>query len=162
MIIDDLHTAIETQLAAMLPDIDVRFYPQLDDGERVSLPMLALELSGFDDDAPPGNSQLALLARFEARLVMDPNEADCDRLLPAMAAAIAARIHFQTWDQPVGPAKIGDIGPDGFKAALEGYSVWMIAWTHEIHVGEADDITVPAVVPREVSWNVNGDQVPAP
>lgn len=158
--IDALHDAIEQRLAERLPLLDVRFYPDL--GGRVSLPILALELSEFEPGTDPGTGELALIATVQARLVMDPTGSDAERAVRQLAARVGAEVHRSTtFGVPVTPAKIRQLGPDGFhRAELEGYLVWLIEWTHELDVGDPEDITLPAVVPRVVAWGVDPETGP--
>ncbi|MEQ6290531.1 hypothetical protein ACFPAG_07910 [Vogesella sp. GCM10023246] len=154
--IDALHDAIKQRLAAALPDLDVQFYPDL--GARVSLPLLVLELAEFDTGTDPGTGELALIATFQARLVCDPNQAGAELAIRQLAAHVAAQVHAATnFGQPVTPAKLRQIGPDGFRADLDGYLVWLVEWVHEMDIGEPSDITLPSFVPREVVWSADGD-----
>lgn len=158
--IDALHDAIEQRLAGAFPLLDVQFYPNL--GERVTLPLLALELSEFEPGTDPGTGELALIAIAQARLVVDPTDPDAERAVRQLAARVGAEVHRSTtFGVPVTPAKIRQIGPDGFhRAELDGYLVWLIEWTHELDVGEPEDITLPAIVPREVAWGFDPETGP--
>ncbi|MBI3143818.1 MAG: hypothetical protein HYZ18_00825 [Pseudogulbenkiania sp.] len=155
--IDVLHDAIEQRLATAMPPLDVRFYPELT--ERVTLPLLALELSEFEPGTDPGTGELALIATVQARLVMDPTQPDAERAVRQLAVRVGAVVHRSTnFGVPVTPARIRQIGPDGFhRAELDGYLVWLIEWTHELDVGDPEDITLPAIVPREVAWGFEPD-----
>lgn len=155
--IEALHDAIEQRLAAALPEVDVQFYPEL--GERVSLPLLVLELAEFEPGTDPGTGELALVAIMQARVVCDPTAANAELAVRQLATRVAAQVHAATtFDQPVTPAKLRQIGPDGFHhAELDGYLVWLVEWVHELEVGEPSDIALPTFVPREVQWSVDGD-----
>ncbi len=155
--IEALHDAIEQRLAAALPEVDVQFYPEL--GERVSLPLLVLELAEFEPGTDPGTGELALVAIIQARVVCDPSAAKAELAVRQLAARVAAQVHAATtFDQPVTPAKLRQIGPDGFHhAELDGYLVWLVEWVHELEVGEPSDIALPSFEPREVQWSVDGD-----
>jgi len=155
--IEALHDAIEQRLAAALPEVDVQFYPEL--GERVSLPLLVLELAEFEPGTDPGTGELALVAIMQARVVCDPTAAKAELAVRQLATRVAAQVHAATtFDQPVTPAKLRQIGPDGFHhAELDGYLVWLVEWVHELDVGEPSDIALPSFVPREVQWSVDGD-----
>lgn len=155
--IEALHDAIEQRLAAALPDLDVRFYPEL--AERVSLPLLVLELAEFEPGTDPGTGELALVAIMQARVVCDPTAAKAELAVRQLSTRVAALVHAATtFGQPVTPAKLRQIGPDGFHhAELDGYLVWLVEWVHELEVGEPSDIALPSFVPREVQWSVDGD-----
>ena len=155
MNLDTLHRAIETRLASRLPEISITSYPDL--SGYVTLPLLVLELAEFDLGDDPGTGELALIAQFDARLVLDPTQHDAELNMRQLAARIAAEIHFQTWGLPVAPARIRDIGPDGFSAELDSYLVWRVSWTQALHVGEAQDLTLPTINPTEVLIGINLD-----
>lgn len=141
MDIADLHRAIEQQLQGVFPNMEVLTYPDLEG--RVSLPLLLIELAEFSDGTQPGNGELSLIARFEARLVMDPTRADAELHIRQLVCRLAAAIHFKTWGQPVGLARIQSVAPDGFKGELEGYLVWCVTFEHELHVGEVEEWPIP-------------------
>lgn len=157
MDIADLHGAIGQQLQQMFPAMDVLTYPDLTG--RVSLPMLLIELAEFSDGTQPGNGELSLIARFEARLVVDPSRAHAEMQIRQLVCRLAAAIHFKTWGQPVGLARIQSVAPDGFKGELEGYLVWCVTFEHEIHVGDAEDWPVPE--PGELLLGITTGSGPA-
>lgn len=150
--IEALHDAIEQRLAAALPDLDVRFYPEL--AERVNLPLLVLELAEFEPGTDPGTGELALVAIMQARVVCDPTATKAELAVRQLATRVAALVHAATtFGQPVTPAKLRQIGPDGFHhAELDGYLVWLVEWVHELDVGEPSDIALPSFVPKTVAW----------
>lgn len=144
MILADLHSAIESALRTALPGIDIVSYPYL--AGRVALPLVVLELSEFESGADPGTGELALEAIFQARLVMDPNQPDAELHCRQLAARLAAAVHRAgAFGQPVTLARIRQIGPDGFRADLDSYLVWLVEWQHELHIGESDDLAMPPV-----------------
>lgn len=151
MNLETLHTAIESALTTGLQGVDVRSYPDLQD--RVSLPLIVLELSEFEPGEDPGTGELALIATLQARLVLDPTQPAAELHARQLAARLAAVVHqSHGFGQPVTPAKIRQIGPDGFRADLDGYLVWLVEWTHELHVGDPMGIELPAFVPSVIAW----------
>jgi len=144
MNLTDLHRAIESTLRAALPGVDVASYPDL--AGRVSLPLVVLELSEFEPGTDPGTGELALEAIMQARLVMDPNQTDAELYCRQLAARLAVAVHqARSFCQPVTPARIRQLGPDGFRADLDGYLVWLIEWQHELHIGDPLDLAMPPV-----------------
>ncbi|MCG9083941.1 hypothetical protein [Laribacter hongkongensis] len=141
MDIATLHAAIEAGLSSALPGIDVLSYPDL--AGRVRLPLVLLELAELEDGTPPGTGELALIARLEARVIVDPNQRDAELLVRQLACRLAAACHFKTWGLPIGLARVQSVAPDGFKADLDGYLVWCVTWTHEIHVGDIEEFPMP-------------------
>ncbi|OQS32824.1 hypothetical protein [Chromobacterium haemolyticum] len=153
--IKSLQSAIEMHLAQALPGVRVAFYPDME-SETLPLPMLALELSEFEPGRDMGADQLALVATIQARLVLDPSLAGAEFDAPQMAARVALEVYrAKNFGQPLTPARLRQVGPDGFKPGLEGYLVWLIEWAHEIDVGKPGDLTLPATLPpKSVGWVV--------
>lgn len=158
----ELHDAIERRLAERFPAVQVEFYPDLQ--RRCSVPLVVLELSEFDDSRSPGDGTVGLVARFEARIVVDPNlptPRAAEIAVRMLAARLAAEINFQCWGMPIGPAKILAISPDGFRAELDGYLVWMVEWTHEICVGSPEELPMPELESGELQIGVGvGESAP--
>ena len=135
LILPKLHAAIEASLRAQFSAMAlVEFYPTI--GERLPLPAVILEVAEFDQGVDPGTGELALVARVEARVCVDPLRPDADLLVREYAIRLAHFVQHKTWSLPITPAKlVGEIGEDSFKPALDSYTVWLVSWLHEIHVG---------------------------
>ena len=79
--LDQLHTAILTRLRAQLPDVpEISAYPDI--RRRVAgLPAIIVELTDLESGADPGTGETALIGRFSAFVVFDPNRADAQLLV---------------------------------------------------------------------------------
>ena len=131
-----LHTAIVAGLRAKLagvPTVDT--YPVI--RRSLRLPAVLVELAEMEPGDDPGTGETALVGRFQARAIIDPNQANADLLVRELAARIAVAITHETWGLGIGVAQLVQIGEDAFKPELDGYMVWVVEWTHEFHLGEA-------------------------
>jgi hypothetical protein len=103
-------------------------------------PACFVEISSFEIGTDPGTEELALVANFEARIVVDSTIPNAEFAIRELALRLANLINHNTWNSTdssaVSPAKLKDIGPDAFKPELDAYLVWNINWVHEFHVGE--------------------------
>ncbi len=155
--LDDLHTAIETQIGAQFPDLKtVEFYR--DDRRQPTVPACLLELVDFEPDegGETFTEQLALVATFDARIVMGFRTPDAHREVRRASAALAGFINQQRWGQGggVGPAEIMTVAPDEFSPELDRYEVWRVTWRQTVHIGDTvwtNDGTIPETV--LVSWS---------
>jgi hypothetical protein len=157
----DLHTAIETVLRAGLPGVDVQSYPDL--GERVGLPLVVLEVSEFSPADDSGTGELSLEATVQARLVIDPTQPGADIAIRQLAVRLAMLVHQgRSFGLPVTPGRLRQIAPDGFRADLDGYLVWLIEWVHELDIGEPEELDMPVFQPVTVLFSVAPAGVPVP
>lgn len=130
-----LHAAIVAGLRDKLkgvPTVDA--YPVIQ--RRIHLPAVLVELAEMEPGDDPGTGETALVGRFQARAIVDPNHACAALLVRELAARIAVAITHETWGLPIGVAQLVQIGEDAFKPELDGYIVWVVEWTHEFHLGE--------------------------
>lgn len=131
-----LHNAIVNGLRAKLDGVPtVEAYPVLQ--RRIGLPAVLVELAEMEPGDDPGNGATALIGRFHARAIVDPNAAQADLQVRELAARVAVALTHQTWGLPITMASLVQIGDDAFKPELDGYLVWVVEWTHEFHLGEA-------------------------
>lgn len=132
-----LHTAIVAGMRAKLsgvPTVDA--YPVIQ--RRIHLPAVLVELAEMEPGTDPGTGQTALIGRFQARAIVDPNQPGADLVVRELAARIAVAITHETWGQEITVAQLVQIGEDAFKPELDGYLVWVVEWTHEFHLGETE------------------------
>ena len=130
-----LHTAIVNSLRAKLAGVPtVEAYPVLQ--RRIGLPAVLVELAEMDPDDDPGTGATALIGRFQARAIVDPNAAQADLQVRELAARVAVALTHETWGLPITMANLVQIGDDAFKPELDGYLVWVVEWTHAFHLGE--------------------------
>jgi hypothetical protein len=99
-------------------------------------PACFVEIASFDVGTDPGTEELAVVANFEARIVMDRIVENAGFIIRELALKLANLINHNTWASGISPAKIKEIAPDAFSPELDAYLVWNVSWTHELHVGE--------------------------
>lgn len=144
-----LHTAIVSASATAFPGVHFEFYR----GDRVNLPFgdgapgndplayVLLELREFDvgDTVDPGTEQQAMLARFEAEVVMKTLPTDARLSVRILGAAFAAFLRKQSRFSPStvlqGPALVHACHKDDFAPELDQYEVWRVEWMQEVWFG---------------------------
>lgn len=161
----ELHDAIVADIKAAFPNlVTVEFYRE--DRKVLPKPACLLELSELEaiPDDDPGTEQLAVMAKFEAELVIGFRTPEAKRSIRLLAASLAAWLRMRRWTNysgttpklPTGEAQVigayqddfSMIGRDSDKG-LEQYEVWRVEWQQRIHLGKTvwtDEGTVPTEV----------------
>jgi hypothetical protein len=103
---------------------------------EIVAPACFVEITSFDIGTDPGTEELAVVANFEARIVMDRIVENAHFIIRELALQLANLINHNTWNHDVSLAKIKEISPDAFSPELDAFLVWNVSWTHEIHIGE--------------------------
>ncbi|QMV46181.1 hypothetical protein HC358_03845 [Wolbachia pipientis] len=133
----DLHNAICTTLKREIPAIQTcEIYPAI--RKELVAPAVFVELSGFEKGHDPGTEELAMKARFEARIVVDGTVEDSSVVVRSLAAEVARVVNKNTWNvKNVSPGEFISAEVDGFRPELDAYLVWLVEWVHYLHVGES-------------------------
>lgn len=132
--LDALTDAIVASISAAFPVFQlVEAYP--DDHRSLPTPCCVIELADLEPAEDIGTEQLAVVARFEARIVMGFRAPDVKRALPKLAAAVALHASKKRWGLPVEPATITAIERDDFDPDLDQFDVWRVDWQQTIHIG---------------------------
>jgi len=129
----DLHNAICTTLKREIPEIQTCAAIRKD----LVAPAVFIELASLEPGKDPGTEELALRARFEARIVIDSTIEDAPIIVRSLAAKVAKVVNKNTWNMNISPAEFLSGESDGFKPELDAYCVWLIEWIHELHVGQS-------------------------
>jgi hypothetical protein len=131
----DLHNNICGQILKRVPEIKTCMsYPRI--RSELVAPACFIEIESFDVGTDPGTEELAVIANFNARLVIDKIAQNSSFVIRELALKLANLINKNTWHLAVLPAKIKEIAPDAFSPELDAYIVWNVVWTHELHVGK--------------------------
>jgi hypothetical protein len=136
--LDALHQAVLDKISAQFPAFQtVSDYVEL--RTDLALPACLVELEDFEaaPDVDPGTEQLAVLARWRARLVIGFRTEEAQREIRKSAAALAVFIHSNRWGLPVGPAAVTVIAPDDFEPVLDQFVVWSVEFEQVVHLGES-------------------------
>ncbi|WP_419214821.1 hypothetical protein [Wolbachia endosymbiont of Rhagoletis cingulata] len=133
----DLHQAICTKLKEEISAIQTcEIYPSI--RKELVAPAVFVELSSLEKGDDPGTEELALKARFEARIVIDSTVENAPILVRTLAAEVARVVNKNTWNMKnVSPGEFISGGGDDFRPELDAYLVWMVEWVHTIHVGRS-------------------------
>ena len=133
---NNLHNAICSTLKEEIPAIQTcEVYPAI--RKDLIAPAVFVELSGFEKGNDPGTEELALRARFEARIVIDSTIENAPIVVRSLAAEVARVVNKNTWNMNVSPAEFISAEIDGFRPELDAYSVWLVEWIHELHLGNS-------------------------
>jgi hypothetical protein len=170
--LDVLHAAIVADIKAKFPDLKtVEFYRgegnDHDDRKTLPVPACLLNLSELEasEEDDPGTEQLAVIAHFEAELIIRFTTPNAKRSVRKLAAAFAAWLNKRRWDNPAGTTPKLPTGPvmvvgayqDDFSSLMQGqrekpldqYEIWKVEWRQKVHLGESvwnDEGTTPTTV----------------
>jgi len=145
-----LHQAILDAIAAQFPDLaTVEDYPE--DRQTLVLPACIVELDELEGapEEDPGTDQLAMRARWVARIVIGFRTPAAQREIRSLAAALATFVRLQRWGQPVGEARVEACAPDEFAPEAEQFVVWSVTWSQIVHLGQTiwtNDGAIPSDV----------------
>ncbi|WP_264705151.1 hypothetical protein [Wolbachia endosymbiont (group A) of Gymnosoma rotundatum] len=137
MNLKDLHDKICTTLKKEISAIQTcEVYPAI--RKELVAPAVFIELSSLEQGKDPGTEELALKARFEARIVVDSTIENAPLIVRTLAAEVAKVVNKNTWNiKNVSPGEFISAEIDGFRPELDAYLVWVVDWVHEIHIGES-------------------------
>lgn len=165
-----VHDAIVADIKAAFPQLQtVEFYRE--DRKILHTPACLLELTELEalPDDDPGTEQLAVMAKFEAELVIGfrPQAGDMTRAklsIRMLAAALEAWLRLRRWTNPGNPAKKLSTGEalvigayqDDFSVMgrsqdkdLAQFEVWRVEWQQRLHLGSTvwtDEGVTPVTV----------------
>ncbi|WP_353280152.1 hypothetical protein [Wolbachia endosymbiont (group B) of Silvanus unidentatus] len=133
----DLHQTICSTLKEEIPSIQTcEIYPSI--RKELLAPALFVELVSLESGKDPGTEELALKARFEARIVVDGTVEDSSVVVRTLAAEVARVVNKNTWNMKnISPGEFISAEIDGFRPELDAYLVWLVEWFHEVHVGKS-------------------------
>ncbi len=137
MNLKDLHDKICTTLKKEISAIQTcEVYPAI--RKELLAPAVFVELVSLESGKDPGTEELALKARFEARIVVDGTVEDSSLVVRSLAAEVARVVNKNTWNvENVSPAEFISAEVDGFRPELDAYLVWLVEWVHEVHSGKS-------------------------
>ncbi|WP_143688713.1 hypothetical protein [Wolbachia endosymbiont of Laodelphax striatellus] len=137
MNLKDLHQAICSTLKEEIPAIQTcEIYPAI--RKELVAPAVFVELVSLEPGKDAGTEELALKARFEARIVVDSTIENAPIIVRSLAAEVARVVNKNTWNvENVSPGEFISSEIDGFRPELDAYLVWMVDWVHELHAGKS-------------------------
>ncbi|WP_410542126.1 hypothetical protein [Wolbachia endosymbiont (group A) of Myopa testacea] len=132
-----LHEAICKTLKEEIPAIQTCEVYRAE-RRKIIAPAVFVELASLEPGKDPGKEELALRARFEARIVVDGTVEDSSVVVRSLAAEVARVVNKNTWNvENVLPGEFLSAEVDNFKPELDAYLVWLVEWAHEMHVGKS-------------------------
>ena len=148
--LDAVHQSILDAISGQFPAL-VTVADYREDRKRLPLPAVLVELADLEavPEEDPGTGQLAIRARFEARVIIGFRAANAEREIRKLSGALGAFVHHNRWGQKIGPAEVLAIGPDSFDPDLDQYVVWAVEWQQIVHLGQTawtNDGEVPETV----------------
>jgi len=134
--LEQLYGAIERHVQAYLPGVQtVAAWPAIEDCVR--LPAVVIEMAEMEPGQDPGTGEVGLACKFEARVITDPIQPDHHQQAVFLAGQLAVLLRLQSWGVAVEPAEFVQAMQDWTKPELDGYTVWVVEWTQQIYLGEA-------------------------
>ncbi len=134
--LEQLYQAIEQHIRDHLPGVQtVAVWPNIED--RVALPAVFVELAEMEPGIDPATGETALSCKFEARVITDPIQPDHHQQAVFLAGQLAVLLRLQCWGVAVEPAEFVQSMQDWTKPELDGYTVWVVEWTQQIYLGDA-------------------------
>ncbi|MGX0889039.1 hypothetical protein AB7M22_001047 [Pseudomonas sp. ADAK2 TE3594] len=134
--LEQLYQAIEQHIRAHLPGVQtVAVWPNIED--RVALPAVFVELAEMESGIDTATGETALACKFEARVITDPIQPNHHQQAVFLVGQLAVLLRMQSWGVAVEPAEFVQAMQDWTKPELDGYTVWVVEWTQQIYLGEA-------------------------
>jgi len=106
--------------------------------DKVMLPAVFVDLVELESTSDPGTGELALISHWEGRVVVADSQSNADEVIRSLILSVMLWLFRHPWPQKnIGRARFKQAGPDHFSAELQGYTIWLLEWTHSIRVGES-------------------------
>lgn len=104
--------------------------------QAIPPPAVVIELAGIEAaDKDPGTGEVAVEGRFEARVIVGQEEANCLQVAAFVAAQLAVLLRMQSWGLAVELAEFVRAERDWTRPELDGYAVWVVEWVQIIYLG---------------------------
>lgn len=133
---DALNAAIVAGISGAFSTFQtVEFYRP--DRTQLPLPAILLELAELETaDTDPGTGQIAMVARFEARIILSFDTVNVKQEIRKIAASLAAFLNLRRWPGVItDPATVIGCYEDDFSPELDRFEVWRVEWSHQFNVG---------------------------
>lgn len=134
-----LHDAMANTIRGAMPQVvDVKHYPKLEEG--LPMPALYFALSGLAPGPDPGDGRTAVMATFEACVLVEVDRAQA-HLQAAILAAKLVRLldHDQYWGVDcVDRAHDIHAMPSESLPELLQCAAWTVQWRHVLYLGETE------------------------
>lgn len=153
--LDGLYAAIEAHISAAVPGLElVATMPHM--LQQLPVPAVVIEVVEFEPGQDRGTGETALVVRFEARVIVAPEQEDCQQQAAFVAAQMTGLLRMQSWGLDVEFAEFVRAAQDWTRPELDGYAVWVVEWTQQIHLGE-QEWPWPNQPPGNLVWGFSPD-----
>ncbi|MFR0674637.1 hypothetical protein ACLUUI_14440 [Enterobacterales bacterium AW_CKDN230030176-1A_HGKHYDSX7] len=133
-----IYAAIEQHISEAIPGL--AYVGTMPTGiDIVPMPAVVLELTGLESaDKDPGTGEVAVDARFEARVIVGAEVPNCLHVVAFAAAQLVVLLRMQSWGLAVEFAEFVRAERDWSRPELDSYAVWVVEWTQVIYLGEEE------------------------
>lgn len=132
--LEQLYQAIEQHLQAHLSGVQtVAAWPNIED--HIPLPAVFLEMSEIEPGADIGTGETTMVCKFEARVIVDPIQADHHRQVVQLSTQLIVLLRAQNWGLEIECAEFIQAVQDWTRPELDGYTVWLVEWNQTIYLG---------------------------
>ncbi|MDZ5740964.1 hypothetical protein [Pseudomonas asiatica] len=135
----ELHTAMARIIREAMPQVvDVQHYPKLQEG--LPMPALYFALSGLAPGPDPGDGRTAVMATFEACVLVESDREQA-HLQAAILATKLVRLldHDQYWGvECVDQAQDVHAMPSESIPELLQCAAWTVQWRHVLYLGDTE------------------------
>lgn len=133
-----VYAAIERHISEAIPGL--AYVGTMPEGlEVVPPPAVVLELAGFEAaENDPGTGETAVDARFEARVIVPVDEANCLHVAAFVAAQLAVLLRMQSWGLPCDLAEFIRAERDWSRPELDSFAVWVVEWSQVLYLGKEE------------------------
>lgn len=139
--LDSLYEAIEQHIRSAIAGLE--YVGTMPDRlpvmlQQVAVPAVLIELVEFEPGIDQGTGETALIARFEARVIVGAEREQCQQQAAFAATQLAVLLRLQTWGLEVEPAEFVRAAQDWSRPELDAYAVWVVEWTQGIYLGDEE------------------------
>lgn len=135
--LDSLYEAMERHIRAAIVGLEyVGTMPDM--LQQIAVPAVLIELVELEPGIDQGTGETALIARFEARVIVGAEREQCQQQAAFAASQLAVLLRLQTWGLEVEPSEFVRAAQDWSRPELDGYAVWVVEWTQGIYLGEEE------------------------
>lgn len=156
--LDRLYAAIENGIHAAVPGLAmVVTMPHM--LQQLPVPAVVIEVAEFEPGVDRGTGEVALVVRFEARVIVAPEQPDCQQQAAFVAAQLTGLLRMQSWRLEVELAEFVRAAQDWTRPELDGYAVWVVEWTQQIYLGD-QEWPWPNQPPGNLVWGFSPETGP--
>jgi len=150
----DCADALVDKLRIQLPDIPVITADAPPQAQRsLRVPAVYLEIDSIEPLQEAGDSRLLADLRWQARVLVDPNQPRADLLVRALAARVAVALHEIRRPIPGhGHIRLATASDDAFRPEIDGYKVWVVEFNIELALGALEP---PGITPSEIHVGID-------